>query len=84
MHNMCFHLWSKIMLDHSYNVQCHGESDEVVPVSRGKMANEILRKYADYLQFQTFAGMGHEATMEELQLVKDFIHKCTANYRDDH
>ena len=71
------------MLDHSY-VQCHGEADEVVPVSRGKMANEILRKYADDLQFRTFAGMGHEATMEELQLVKDFIHKCTASYRDDH
>ena len=64
--------------------QCHGEADEVVPASRGKMANEILRRYADDLQFRTFAGMGHEATMEELELVKDFIHKCTASYRDDH
>ena len=70
------------MLGHP--VQCHGEADEVVPVSRGKMANEILRKYADDLQFRTFAGMGHEATMAELELVKDFIHKCTASYRDDH
>ena len=65
-------------------LQCHGEADEVVPASRGKMANEILSRYADDLQYRTFAGMGHEATMEELQLVKDFIHKCTASYRDDH
>lgn len=63
-------------------LQCHGEADETVPVSRGRLTNDILRKYADDLQFRTYSGMGHEATIEELELVKDFIHKCTASRSD--
>jgi lysophospholipase-2 len=58
-------------------LQCHGEDDDMVPVSRGKLTNQILSKYAEDLEFKIFSGMGHEATPKELDVVKEFIRKCT-------
>ncbi len=57
-------------------LQCHGDADEVVRVERGKETNRILGKYAESLEFKIYEGMGHEGTMEELELVKNFMTKC--------
>lgn len=56
-------------------LQCHGDSDEVVPIERGKQAHEILKKYFAKIEFEEFANMGHEATLPELDSVKEFINK---------
>ena len=56
-------------------LQCHGESDEVVPFDRGVLTNNILKKAIGDIKFHAFPNMGHEATLEELDLLKDFIAK---------
>lgn len=56
-------------------LQVHGEADDVVKFERGKQTLEILKKYAKEIQWKSYPGMGHEGTLEELELVKDFILK---------
>ena len=54
-------------------LQCHGEDDEMISLHRGKLTNEIIKSLAKDVQFHTFPHMGHESTMEEMEIVKRFI-----------
>ena len=56
-------------------LQVHGEADDVVKFKRGQQTLEILKKYAQEIQWKSYPGMGHEGTLEELELVKAFIEK---------
>ena len=59
-------------------LQAHGEVDEVVPFARGRQTFGILEKFVKAVEFKAYPNMGHEATMDELDLVKDFINKHSA------
>jgi len=55
--------------------QAHGDSDEVVSYKRGLLTSETVQKLLTNTTFKTYKGMGHEATMEELNDIKAFIEK---------
>ena len=54
-------------------LQCHGESDEVVPFARGEQTLGALKELVTDVRFQGYPGMAHEAVPGELDLVKSFI-----------
>lgn len=59
-------------------VQCHGDSDPVVPLEWSKMTVQLLKTlgFSD-VAFKTYQGLGHSSTEEELDDIKDFIAKHT-------
>lgn len=55
--------------------QAHGDSDQVVSYHRGQLTAELLARLVKDHQLKTYRGMGHEATQEELDDIKEFLMK---------
>eukprot|EP00096_Caligus_rogercresseyi_P014285 TRINITY_DN6786_c0_g1_i1.p1 TRINITY_DN6786_c0_g1~~TRINITY_DN6786_c0_g1_i1.p1 ORF type:complete len:221 (+),score=47.45 TRINITY_DN6786_c0_g1_i1:37-699(+) len=58
-------------------LQVHGEADEIVTFDRGMASSKILTGLFANYRFKGYPNMGHEGTLEEMDLVKDFIHEMT-------
>lgn len=54
-------------------IQCHGESDPLVPCQWGRMTHELLKTFMSNVSFKTFKNLGHSSSNEEMRFVKDFI-----------
>ena len=54
-------------------MQAHGEEDNVVTYSRGKLTAEVVSSLVKDHKFTTYEGMGHEATLQELEDVKTWM-----------
>jgi len=60
--------------DHQVPVlQAHGDADEVVTYRRGQLTSEIVSSLMKDHKFLTYPGMGHEATMEQLEDIKTWL-----------
>jgi len=53
--------------------QAHGDSDSMVPYSRGRLTAGILQKLVKEHHFKTYEGMDHEAWPQEMEDMKVFI-----------
>uniref|UniRef100_A0A7S1X842 Phospholipase/carboxylesterase/thioesterase domain-containing protein n=1 Tax=Tetraselmis chuii TaxID=63592 RepID=A0A7S1X842_9CHLO len=60
-------------------LMCHGERDMVVAYEYGKGTAEKLKQLGADVTFTSYAYMGHEACLEELEEVKGFLSKVTGN-----
>ena len=56
-------------------IQAHGDADEVVTYKRGQLTSEIVSSLMKDHKFITYNGMGHEATMEELDDIKTWLNE---------
>ena len=54
-------------------MQAHGDWDEVVSYSRGQLTAEVVSRLVKDHKFNTYEGMGHEATLKEMEDVKTWI-----------
>ena len=55
--------------------QAHGDSDPVVSYTLGQQTSTILKRFLTNHEFKTYKAMAHSSSAEELQDVKDFLHK---------
>ena len=53
--------------------QAHGDADQVVTYKRGQLTAEVVSRLMKDHKFLTYPGMGHEATMEELEDIKTWL-----------
>ncbi len=58
-------------------LQCHGTWDEMVAIKWGRETRDLLRTRVADVWYHEMEGMGHEANMDELELVKDFLVRRT-------
>ncbi|MEE6484409.1 hypothetical protein FKM82_013859 [Ascaphus truei] len=58
-------------------LQCHGESDPMVPVRFGNLTSEKLKSMLNpsKIQFKTYPGVMHSSCEEEMTAVHDFMQK---------
>jgi len=56
--------------------QGHGNADPVVKYTYGQMTEGVLKKYYTKTKFQTYGGLGHSSSPQEMSDVQDFIEKC--------
>lgn len=59
---------------------CHGAHDDIVPISRGRLAYERVSELApepEAIRWQSFA-MGHEVCPEEVGVIRDWLHERLA------
>ncbi|GAB6033484.1 acyl-protein thioesterase [Chamberlinius hualienensis] len=54
-------------------LQCHGDSDPLVPPQLGQMASEILKKFMKNIDFKLYPGLAHCSCNEEMTDFKAFI-----------
>eukprot|EP00128_Syssomonas_multiformis_P018896 Colp12_sorted_trinity150504_noHs@8482 len=54
-------------------LMCHGDDDQVVAYSWGKLSAELLLKLGSKLTFKTYPDLQHGADPEELKDIKKFI-----------
>lgn len=56
-------------------IQCHGDSDFVVPLDWGKMTADILTNKIknDNVTFKVYSGMGHSGCAEESSDTKEYL-----------
>lgn len=55
--------------------QCHGDVDPVVPYKLGQLSHLTLKTFMTNAQFTTYNGLSHSSSDQELDDMKDFIHK---------
>ena len=62
-------------IDHKYKYvsQAHGDQDDVVTYSRGKLTAEIVSGLVRDHQFKTYEGMSHEGTLKEMEDVRTWM-----------
>ena len=53
--------------------QAHGDSAKVVPYTLGQLTSAILKGFLTNHEFQTYKGLAHSLSAEELQDVKKFL-----------
>ncbi|KAK5642717.1 hypothetical protein RI129_008884 [Pyrocoelia pectoralis] len=56
-------------------LQCHGDCDPVVPYKWGQMTASLLKNLLKGPEFKSYRGLMHTSSDEELQDVKEFIHR---------
>ena len=57
-------------------IQCHGDSDPIVPIEWSKLTVELLKKIGfTSVDFKTYRGVSHSSSEEEMDDVSDFIVK---------
>jgi len=56
-------------------LQCHGESDPLVPLSFGKMTAQVLSSFNPNHELKTYPNMGHSSSDAEMADVKSFLNK---------
>ncbi|XP_065161227.1 acyl-protein thioesterase 1 [Atheta coriaria] len=54
-------------------LQCHGDCDPVVPYKWGQMTASVLKTLLKSTDFQTYRGLMHTSSEEELHDIKKFI-----------
>lgn len=54
-------------------LQCHGDSDPVVPYKVGQMSSMFLKGFMKHSAFSTYRGLSHSSSDEELADMKKFI-----------
>ncbi|KAI1392594.1 Phospholipase/carboxylesterase [Hypoxylon trugodes] len=64
--------------ENDYNRQtpilmCHGDEDQVVPTSFGKLSSELLKEQGYDATMKIYPGMPHSACIEELDEVEAFL-----------
>jgi phospholipase/carboxylesterase len=59
-------------------LQHHGEQDEVVPLSAGKMANELMKSNGYQTQWETYS-MGHSVLPQQLNDIGKWIANCLSH-----
>ena len=52
---------------------CHGEADQGMTIGRGRKTSETLKDLVQDYQFHTIPYMGHEANLEAMELIKNFV-----------
>ncbi|TMS18688.1 Acyl-protein thioesterase 2 [Larimichthys crocea] len=58
-------------------LQCHGESDSMIPVEFGALTAKKLKSIVNpqMITFSTYPGLSHSSCHQEMQDVKEFIEK---------
>ncbi|XP_018422794.1 PREDICTED: acyl-protein thioesterase 1 isoform X4 [Nanorana parkeri] len=58
-------------------LQCHGESDPLVPLMFGSLTSEKLKSIINpaNINFKTYAGLAHSSCNQEMSDIKQFIEK---------
>lgn len=58
-------------------LQCHGDSDFVVPFAWGALSKQIMSTFIDSTkyEFKKFEGLGHSSSQEEIDCVLNFVKK---------
>nr|XP_054772662.1 acyl-protein thioesterase 1-like [Lytechinus pictus] len=56
-------------------IQCHGTADAVLSFKLGEMTHKFLKTQVNDPCFHKLSGLGHSSSMEEMNLVRDFIQK---------
>ncbi|XP_074543081.1 acyl-protein thioesterase 2 [Halichoeres trimaculatus] len=58
-------------------LQCHGESDVMIPVQFGALTHEKLRSTVnpDLITFKTYPNLSHSSSPQEMAAVREFIDK---------
>lgn len=64
-------------------LMCHGTVDIVVPTQVGKGSYELLKKEGFDVTWKEYEGMGHAASLEELDEVEAFIAGCLSARGED-
>lgn len=54
-------------------LQCHGDSDPIVPFRVGQMSAAALKGFMKATTFNTYRGMSHSSSDEELADIKKFV-----------
>lgn len=54
-------------------IQCHGDSDPLVPPQLGQLASEMMKKFMKNVDFKLYSGMAHSSCDEEMTDIKTFI-----------
>ncbi|UYV73807.1 LYPLA1 [Cordylochernes scorpioides] len=54
-------------------LQCHGDSDPLIPHKWGQMTADILSKFMPRTTFKTYRGLAHSSCKEEMDDAKAFI-----------
>lgn len=54
-------------------LQIHGEMDDVVTFDRGQKSADVVQKLVKKHSFKAMPYLGHEASPEEMEYVKEFI-----------
>lgn len=56
-------------------LQCHGEVDPVLPYKFGQLSHYSLKSFMKNAQFNSYPGLSHSSSDEEMNEVKAFIEK---------
>lgn len=57
-------------------IQCHGDSDPIVPIEWSKITVELLKKLGfSSVEFKMYRGVSHSSSEEEMDDVSDFVTK---------
>lgn len=56
-------------------LQCHGDCDPVVPYKLGQLSASLLKAFMKNSQFNTYSGMSHSSSNDEMDDLKTFIEK---------
>lgn len=54
-------------------LQCHGDSDPIVPFKVGQLSAMALKGFLKSTTFSTYRGLSHSSSDEELEDMKKFI-----------
>jgi len=54
-------------------LQCHGDSDAIVPLKWGQKTSELLKKHLTKYEFKTYRGLSHSSSDEEMRDAQKFI-----------
>ncbi|XP_065570093.1 acyl-protein thioesterase 1-like isoform X1 [Artemia franciscana] len=54
-------------------LQCHGDSDPVVPLHWGQESYKMMKTFAPNSNFKTYMGLSHSSSTEELSDIADFM-----------
>ncbi|RXG61480.1 Acyl-protein thioesterase 1 [Armadillidium vulgare] len=57
-------------------LQCHGESDPVVPYKFGELTSQLLKQCTTNSEFKSYRDLLHSSSDEEMNDVKNFVAKC--------
>ncbi|XP_053214726.1 acyl-protein thioesterase 1-like isoform X2 [Panonychus citri] len=57
-------------------LQCHGDSDPLVPKMWGNITADILKEMLKTTEFKVYRNMGHTSCNEEMRDAAEFIKKC--------
>ena len=58
-------------------LQCHGTDDQMIEIKWGRETRDILKSRVADVRYHEMQGMGHEATPDEMEIVRQFINERT-------